>query len=337
MSRCLILLLSIVTALQASDDLCLPTTNEHLFTGEPEKFYMYVDRNFEGVVSKPWTGGCYGYVRNLRRIDENTVVATRLHEGIDIIPMKRDKENIPLDKIGAISAGKVVHVNAVSGKSNYGRYVVVEHEWDGSKVYTLYSHLAKVTCRVGQKVEAGGELGIMGYSGRGLNRARAHLHLELNLMITTRYNRWAEINQMINHHGNYNGINLSGCNIARFYLEKHKNPELRFSEFVETIPVHFKVLAPGKGTPDFVKRYPWICHGDAEGAKSWEISFSATGFPVAFEPSTKEVEAPYITSIRPSDNVPHQYLTRHLISGIGNRATLGTNGKKLVKMLMNDF
>lgn len=340
MSRCLALLLIAhvsVAGLQASEDLRLPTENDYIFSKHQDRFYMHVDRFFEGEASKPWMGGSYGYVRNLRRINDNLIIGTRFHEGIDIKPLKRDSSNNALDKIKAISAGKVIHVNAVSSKSNYGRYVVVEHLWEGSKVYSLYSHLAKVTCHVGQKVEAGGELGIMGYSGRGLNRERSHLHLELNLLITTRYEEWAKLHQMVNHHGIYNGINMSGCDIGQFYHEKFKNPELQFSEFIADQPVYFKVLVPGKGTPDFVKRYPWISHGDPAGAQSWEISFTATGFPVAFEPHKEKVQKPYITSIRPSEDIPHQYQTRYLISGIGNRATLGTNGLKLIKMLMNDF
>ncbi len=333
------LLLAVVSfgSLQASEDFCLPTENDFIFSNHQERFYMHAERFFEGEASKPWMAGCYGYVRNMRRINNNLVIGTRFHEGIDIKPLKRDTNNNPLDRIGAISAGKVVHVNTVSSKSNYGRYVVVEHQWEKTKVYSLYSHLSEITCQLDQKVEAGGELGIMGYSGRGLNRERSHLHLELNLLITTRYDEWSKANGMINHHGIFNGINLSGCDIGQFYHEKKSNPELQFSEFIASQPVYFKVLTPGKGTPDFVKRYPWICHGDTKDAQSWEISFSATGFPVAFKPSTKKVTKPYITSIRPSEEIPHQYQTRYLVSGIGNRASLGSNGLKLVNMLMDNF
>ena len=155
--------------------------------------------------------------------------------------------------------------------------------------------------------------------------------------MSPRYDEWSKSKKMINDHGMYNGINLTGCDVASFYLQKHKNPQLKFSEFVASQPVHFKVLTPHKGTPDFVKRYPWICHGDPTGAQSWEISFSATGFPVAFEPSKKKIGAPYVTSIRPSEEVPHQYLTRWLISGIGNKASLNSGGKNLIDLLMSDF
>lgn len=337
MPRCIALLLIVCIKLQASEDLCLPTANNYIFSEHQDRFYMHVDRFFEGEASKPWMGGCYGYVRNLRRINDNLIIGTRLHEGIDIKPLKRDSNRNPLDTINSISAGKVVHVNAVSGMSNYGRYVVVEHLWEGSKVYSLYSHLSKITCSVGQEIKAGSELGIMGYSGRGLNKERSHLHLELNLLVTTRYEEWVKLHKMVNHHGIYNGINMTGCDIGQFYHEKLKKPELQFSQFVADQPVYFKVLVPHKGIPDFVKRYPWISHGDNEGAQSWEISFSATGFPVAFAPHKEKIAKPFITSIRPSEEVPHQYHTRYLISGTGNRATLGSNGLKLIKMLMDDF
>ena len=55
----------------------LPTDNDALFTGKLEDFYMYVDRNFEGEVSKPWTGGQYGFVRTLRRTQERVALLGR--------------------------------------------------------------------------------------------------------------------------------------------------------------------------------------------------------------------------------------------------------------------
>ncbi len=49
-------------------ELVLPTENRHLFTGEPDRFYMYVDRTFEGEVTKPWEGGAFGYTRTPIRV-----------------------------------------------------------------------------------------------------------------------------------------------------------------------------------------------------------------------------------------------------------------------------
>jgi hypothetical protein len=58
--------------------------------------------------------------------------------------------------------------------------------------------------------------------------------------------------------------------------------------------------------------------------------------PVAFEPSQTVVDLPLVTSVRPS-TIPHRYLTRGLITGEGNRATLTDAGKQLVALLTDDF
>ena len=41
-------------------EIILPTDNVRIFSADPSQFYMYTDRLFEGVRSKPWTGGQYG-------------------------------------------------------------------------------------------------------------------------------------------------------------------------------------------------------------------------------------------------------------------------------------
>ena len=52
----------------------------------------------------------------------------------------------------AIADGKVVHANNIPGYSNYGRYVVIEHDWDGSPYYSLYGHLSEISATVGASV-----------------------------------------------------------------------------------------------------------------------------------------------------------------------------------------
>jgi murein DD-endopeptidase MepM/ murein hydrolase activator NlpD len=333
MLRKIILVLILTGSTQAGIDLRLPTENQHLFTGEPERFYMYVDRTFEGQKTTPWEGGSFGYVRNAMRISDK-VILTKFHEGIDISPVSRDRAGNPLDLVSSIADGHVVHVSPISGRSNYGKYVVVEHSWENSSIYSLYAHLAEIACKPGDPVKAGSVLGRMGYTGAGINRVRAHVHLELAMLMTQHYDDWAK--GTINYHGNFNGMNLTGVDAARFFLDHKKNPEIRFSEFIASTPVYFKVTVPSKGTPDFVTRYPWIRHGNTQDAVSWEISFSATGMPVAFTPSQRRVDAAVVTSIRPS-NIPHRYLTRNLVSGQENHATLTTGGKQLISLLTGDF
>ncbi len=317
-------------------DLRLPTENHHLFTGELDKFYMYVDRTFEGKTSKPWEGGSFGFVRTPIRVG-GEVVMTKFHEGIDIAPVKRDRAGNPLDLVSSIADGRVVHVSDVAGRSNYGKYVVVEHPWGNSPVLSLYAHLAEITCSLGDRVNAGSVLGRMGYTGAGINRTRAHVHLEIAFLMSERYEHWHKVQALgPNHHGIFNGMNLSGVDVAGFFLARKDDPSLTFSRFVASVPVQFKVTVPARGVPDFVKRYPWMLTGDPAGAASWEISFSATGHPTAFAPSERQVSAPVVTQVRPAP-VPHRYVTRGLITGEGNRASLTNSGKKLVSLILDDF
>lgn len=318
-------------------ELVLPTENHHLFSETPEKFYMYVDRNFEGETSQPWEGGAFGYTRSPIRVG-GQVVMTRFHEGIDIAPVKRDKAGNPLDLVMSISKGKVVHTANVAGRSNYGKYVVVEHEWENSQVYSLYAHLAEITVQVGVLVNAGSVLGRMGYTGVGLNRTRAHVHLELALKMSEGYEGWhKKYFGSANYHGNYNGMNLAGVDIAAFFLEHRANPDLKFSEFILSRPVQFKVAVPaGDVEPEFLTRHPWMKRGVVPGAMSWEIGFAATGHAVSFMPSIRPISQAAVSHIRPSET-PQRWLTRGLLTGEGNQTSLSNGGKQLLALVLDDF
>lgn len=336
MPRYLLLAMLLTGLLPGAIDLRLPTANQHLLTGHPDQFYMYVDRDFEGQRTKAWEGGAFGLVRNPLRLGDQ-VLLTKFHEGIDIAPLQRDGAGNPLDPVASIADGRVVHTSPLAGRSNYGKYVVVEHLWDNSAFYSLYAHLAEVTCNPGDSVKAGAVLGRMGFTGVGIDRTRAHVHLELALLVSQHYEEWHKAGgSSTNYHGNYNGMNLMGLDVARLFIEHQANPELRVSEFITTTPTYFTVTVPATGIPDFVTRHPWICHGDPAGALSWEISFSATGLPVAFTPSQRQVAGPIITSVRPSA-IPQRYLTHNLVTGQDNRATLTQSGQQLVARITDHF
>lgn len=317
-------------------DLQLPTENHHLFEGKPEKFYMYVDRYFEGDHSQPWEGGSYGFVRTSIRVN-NQILQTKFHEGIDIAPIKRDKAGNPLDLISVIAAGKVVYVCDRPGRSNYGKYVVVEHQWENSSVLSLYAHLAEITCQIGQELPMGGLIGRMGYTGAGINRTRAHLHLEIALMLSSRYPDWARIARTINYHGHYNGMNLAGLDVAGFFLAHRSNPQITLSEYLAQYPVYYKVTIPHRGAIEMAARYPWMVRSKCSNASpSWEIAFSNTGMPLSIVASNRVVTQPTVTMVQTSD-VAHRYKTRGLLTGEGNQASLARDGINLIHLMTNDF
>jgi len=65
-------------------DLILPTRNDALFRGDGPAFYQYTDRRTKHGTTRPWQGGQYGFVRNVRETPYGSVFS-RFHEGVDII------------------------------------------------------------------------------------------------------------------------------------------------------------------------------------------------------------------------------------------------------------
>lgn len=338
MLRPLVLATALLSPLVSSAlELQLPTENHHLFSGEPDKFYMYVDRTFEGETTKPWEGGSFGFVRTPLRVGQD-VVLTKFHEGIDIAPAKRDKAGNPLDLVMAVTEGTVVHTSPVAGRSNYGKYAVVEHKLEDGIFYSVYAHLAEITVQPGDLVKIGSVLGRMGYTGAGINRTRAHLHLEMCLQMSRHYEGWHHtFSGGTNFHGNFNGMNLAGMDVATLYLEHKKNPDLKIQDFVKACPAYFKVTIPRNGTWDFAERHKWMVKGDtAEPSASWEVSFTATGLAVGIAPSSREVTEPMVSAVRDS-KISHRLLTRGLIDGKGTNATLTRSGKQLIALLTDSF
>ena len=314
----------------------LPTENDHIFGTSPEKFYMYTYRNFEGVDSHPWTAGKYGYVRTLRRTEEG-VIATKFHEGIDIRPLKRDRQNRPLDIVSAIADGKVAYISDKPGNSNYGNYVVVEHNWGSGPFYSTYAHLSTISCKKGAPVKAGSPLGKMGCTGAGINRERAHLHLERGVMCNQNFDKWhSAYFTSPNHHGNFNGLNMNGLNISELFIREKRKPDLKLSSFISNIPAYFKVTVPRHNNLDLALRYPWICKGNHSTASAaWEISFASSGFPLAITPSNRAVLQPTITYVKPTKS-DHKYHTKGILTGTGKQAQLSSIGKRVIALVMGE-
>ncbi len=280
----------------------LPTDNDALLRGDDPDFYMYTDRNFEGVRSRPWQGGQYGFVRNELRTPAG-VVFTRFHEGMDIRPVHRDARGEPLDDVRAADAGRVMYVNTNARASAYGLYVVVEHVWQGSPYYTLYGHLSRVYVREGQQVARGERLARLGYTGVGIDRRRAHVHFEVNLLLSTRFGAWLQAGnaRARNTHGLYHGLNLAGVDVARLYRALDTEGDVNIGEVVQREPVAWKALVPGGTIPELIVRYPWMAGGAVPSVppSSWLVHVSASGLPLRFEAATQPVTRPILTYIAP--------------------------------------
>lgn len=314
----------------ASLNLILPTRNHNLYE-HPENFYMHTARSGPDA----WKGGTYGFSRNARHLKGGTV-HTRFHEGVDIAPVMRDARGEPLDTVMAIDQGTVVHVNAVAGHSNYGKYVVVRHYWNGAPFYSLYAHLNETWVDSGQDVRQGAPLGRLGYTGAGINRARAHLHFEIAMLVNENFGKWydLEFGDNRNHHGFYNGMNLAGLNVARLYERLAAEPDMTIRQFIESEHTPFyTVLLPRVGRLDMLGRYPWLLKKSAmPDDPTWEITFDASGLPLSIRPSKKEVQGPVIAWIADSA-FPYTYLTKSYARGSKGSGRLTSSGERFMRLV----
>jgi murein DD-endopeptidase MepM/ murein hydrolase activator NlpD len=311
-----------------------PTANRALLEGRPQDFYMYVNRNFEGVESTPWEGGAFGFVRGPQRLG-GEVVYTSLHEGIDIAPLKRDAAGNPLDDILASAEGLVVHASRESGASNYGRYLVLEHKIEGSRVYTLYAHLSEISVQPGQRVAQGERIGRMGYSGSGLNRERSHLHFEIAILLSENFQTWhnRHFSGSPNKHGLFNGLNLAGVDPATILLESAKNPDFRLGEHIRSREPFYKITLPAEAALSLIRRHPWLVpDGEPSAPPAWTVAFTQHGFPVEARASLEATGEPGLTWIAPT-HMAYHHATRGIVAGSPGSARLSDSGRRFVQLL----
>lgn len=328
---------SIICAILCASGICsgvedlvyrFPTDNHALLEDRGEDFFMYCDRNFEGVKSKPWQAGGYGMVRTPFRAADGNVMFSRMHEGIDIKPMRRNAQGEPLDEIHPIAPGQVVYTSEHPGMSNYGRYVVLAHSVPEGTIFSLYAHMSKVLCKPGQWVGTGNVLGIMGYSGAGINRERSHVHLEICLLIHSEYDKFCPPD---NKHGIYNGLNLAGVDPAPILKACKDGEPLSLRKHWQTLKEHYRVRVPYSGEkPDFLRRYPFLFHGSwSPRPVSLDIAFSSEGVPLGVCPSQERVAEPCVIKCIPLPTL-QQNATVNRVKNSSKDAKLTASGLRYV-------
>lgn len=219
----------------------------------------------------------------------------QFHEGIDLKPIRRDAKGEPTDAIFAIMDGVVRHLAHAAGSGGYGRYVVLEHPGAKPAVYTLYAHLGSIdpALRLGGAVKRGQVIGIMGRSAGGytIPKERAHLHLEIGLMMTQTFAAWYAGRGFgsPNQHGLWNGINLMGVDPLEIFNALRNGKVDSIAEYFEDMKPVLRVRIASMRIPDFTERYPSLVER-REGAfvGGWDIWINSTGLPFrwrALEPA----------------------------------------------------
>lgn len=316
-------------SLIAAEDLVfrLPTENDALFRGDHEGFYMYCDRIFEGETSKPWQAGTFGFTRTPLRAYNQEIIYTKLHEGIDIKPLHRDANNEPLDVIKPMAPGVVVYVSNSPGASNYGRYVVIAHDVPEGTIYSLYAHLRSVTCEEGQQVTCADSIGVLGYSGVGINKTRAHCHVELCLLVHADFHKFCPAN---NKHGLFNGHNLIGFNVEEVLMHCKDGEPFRLKEYFNTLQEYYRVRVPREGQPDILLRHPFLYKGEwGKTPVSLEFSFTREGIPIGIYPSDIATEKPEVIRCTPMP-VVQKLCTAGRLNGKSTTAHLTSSGQTFI-------
>ena len=238
---------------------------------------------------KPITSGAFGCVRNN---------GYKFHEGLDLYPVKRDKKGKAEDSIFAVMDGTVSYVNATPGYSAYGKYIVLEHINLTPSLYSLYAHLDSINPRIkiGSKVRIAQILGQMGNSSSGyrIPLNRSHLHFEIGLRLTNKFQNWYSKKPFSskNRHGNFSGFNLVGIDPILFYSKYKQKSFSTPLDFLKSLPSSVTARIRTTKTPDFALRYPsLIKNQQSSSITGWDVAFGPYGIPLQLTAFDKPIPA----------------------------------------------
>lgn len=285
-------------------ELIWPTPNTAFFEGRGIEDFI------QPTASGEITSGLFGGVRS---------GGAQFHEGLDLKPLRRDRQGEPMDSIFAVMPGIVRYINRAPGESNYGRYIVVEHTAQSLPLNSFYAHLSAIAegLKIGDRVERGQVIATMGRSANGaaIPKARAHLHFELNLLLTQNFQSWYNWKKFgsRNSHAIWNGMNLVGIDPLEFYTAYRSGSVDDFAPYVTGLKPAVRVRIATRFIPDFVGRYPALLTRKlppADQFAGWEVLFSDLGVPFSWTPlgpgETKDLQpnVPEAAAVDPSAKLP---------------------------------
>lgn len=295
------------------------------------------EKAFAGTAGHPWISGTFGCIRS---------GGGKFHEGLDIRSVERDRRGEPTDPVRSTADGTVAYVNTRPSLSNYGNYVVIRHSIEGLEIYSLYAHLSTVlpAIKAGQKVKSGEQIAVMGRTANThemISRERAHVHFEINLVVSDRYAAWHAKNmaESRNDHGNFNGRNLLGIDPWKLLLDQQRRgTNFSLLRHIQTQPEMCRVLVRSSDFP-WVRRYRGLRErnpiADREGTAGYELVLTFNGLPCRFIPkaaSQIQSKTPYsILSVRSEEFLNHS--CGHLLVKRGQVWTLLPAGERLLSLL----
>lgn len=308
-----------------------PTANHSLFeVGGRDRFLAPTSPD------RPSSTGGFGCVRT---------DGWQMHEGIDIHSLQHDKRGEPTDPILAAADGTVMYVNAKSGLSNYGKYIVIRHIIDGIDIYSLYGHLSEIAPGItsGKAVRAGETIATMGRTGQPINKERAHLHFELDLLSNDNFPAWFKKNSSPgerNDHGVWNGQNLDGIDPLEVFLAEHSTAKpFNLATYLRSQTELCRVLVRATNF-SYLKRYPALVLknpvAEKEGVAGYEIVLNFNGVAFTLMPrAASEIKgSAKIQLLSVNDAEYKANPCRKLVAQAGGKWRLTDKGLREVQQLI---
>ena len=319
--------------LAAQSPFQFPTANHALYEPGAELKFLAPTAS-----DRPWTTGSFGCVRT---------DGWQIHEGLDIRSLQHDRRGEPTDPVLATADGTVAYFSAKAGLSNYGKYVVVKHVIEGVEIYSLYAHLSEIApgLATGKTVRAGEVIGTMGRTSNTserIDKERAHVHFELNLLVNENFSAWFRKNLPgeRNDHGLWNGQNLDGLDPLEILIAEH-NPVKKFSllQYVRSQTELCRVLVRATNF-SYLKHYaPLVLKNpkaDKEGIAGYEIVLNYNGTAFALMPrAASEIKGAgkiQLLSVNEAEYRAHP--CRKLVAQRGSHWQLTEKGLREIGMLI---
>ena len=252
-----------------------------------------------------------------------------------------------VDPVSAAADGTIAYINAKAWLSNYGNYIVMQHQVDGLTVYTLYAHLRAIASglSVGQARKSGEIIATMGRTTntrQGISRERAHLHFEICLLANPNFSAWYKKNlvDQRNDHGRWNGQNLIGIDPWKLFLGQHEDKAKRqpFSlrQFISGQPVLCRVLVKSPNL-QWAKRHPNLVDSmkPPKAIAGYEISLDPNGVPVRSFPRDASAFSgnKLLKLLQVDPEVYKQFPCRKLVFKKGQQWVLTAKGINHLKLL----
>jgi murein DD-endopeptidase MepM/ murein hydrolase activator NlpD len=320
----LLLLGALFAARLPAQPFYLPTANTAIYEKGGE------DRFFAATPGKTWVSGTFGCVRD---------DGWRLHKGLDIRSIQRDRYGEPTDPVKATADGVVVYINNRPSLSNYGNYIVIRHIIEGMEIYSLYAHLSRIQpgLQPGQPVKTGQVIAIMGRTSNTsehIGKDRAHVHFELNLFNNERFDAWFRKSSPgeRNDHGIWNGRNLIGFDPRLVFLEEQQlGPKFSLVQFLRSRTELCRVFVRVTDFP-FLRRYPQLIvpnpRAQKEGVAGYEMALDFDALPFEITPrAASEIRGSgKFQLLSVNDAEEEKNPARRLVVKRGGRWELGPHG-----------